>query len=161
MLAAVLIFSVVTRPSDNPHGLMPLIAVMLAVPAMARQHALLRLALPKVVSTAVMTGNLTNATLALIEMLACVRLQRHSATAKQHCPSSSTVVRHSIDRAATVGSHGHHLDDGLCLASGRLARGHSFKSPTTAVQIVLKSTSIRQAAGELPQGAGFPQAYRC
>ena len=26
---------------------------------------------------------------------------------------------------------------------------------------VLKSTSIRQAAGELPQGAGFPQAYRC
>jgi hypothetical protein len=25
----------------------------------------------------------------------------------------------------------------------------------------LKSTSIRQAAGEPPQGAGFPQAYRC
>ncbi len=47
------------------------------------------------------------------------------------------------------------------IASGRLARGHSFKSPTKAVQIVLKSTSIRQAAGELPQGAGFPQAYRC
>ena len=47
------------------------------------------------------------------------------------------------------------------IASGRLARGHSFKSPTKAVQIVLKSTAIRQAAGELPQGAGFPQAYRC
>jgi hypothetical protein len=47
------------RPSTNPHGLMPSIAAMIAVSAMACQFALRRLALPKVVSTAVMTGNLT------------------------------------------------------------------------------------------------------
>jgi uncharacterized membrane protein YoaK (UPF0700 family) len=45
------------------------IAVMIAVSAMACQYALLRLALPKVVSTAVMTGNLTNAILSLTEIL--------------------------------------------------------------------------------------------
>jgi uncharacterized membrane protein YoaK (UPF0700 family) len=36
---------------------------------MACQFALLRLALPQVVSTAVMTGNLTNAVLAMMELL--------------------------------------------------------------------------------------------
>jgi hypothetical protein len=41
----------------------------MAVSAMAYQYALLRLALPKVVSTSVMTGNLTNAVSSLIEML--------------------------------------------------------------------------------------------
>ena len=35
---------------------------------MAFQYALLRLALPKAVSTAVMTGNLTNAVLSLMEL---------------------------------------------------------------------------------------------
>jgi len=69
LLAAVLIFSVVTRPSTDPHGMMAGIAAMLAVSAMACQFALLRLALPQVVSTAVMTGNLTNAILSLIELL--------------------------------------------------------------------------------------------
>jgi uncharacterized membrane protein YoaK (UPF0700 family) len=69
LLAAVLIFSVVTKPSTDPHGLMAGIAVMIAVSAMACQYALLRLALPKVVSTAVMTGNLTNATLTVMEIL--------------------------------------------------------------------------------------------
>lgn len=68
LLAAVLIFSVLTKPSTNPHGLMAGIAVMIAVSAMACQYALLRLALPKVVSTAVMTGNLTNATLTVMEI---------------------------------------------------------------------------------------------
>ena len=43
-------------------------AAMIAVAAMACQYALLRLALPKVVSTAVMTGNLTNAVLSLMEI---------------------------------------------------------------------------------------------
>lgn len=69
LLAAVLAFSVITRPSANPHGLMAGIAVMIAVSAMACQYALLRLALPTVVSTAVMTGNLTNATLSVMEIL--------------------------------------------------------------------------------------------
>lgn len=69
LLAAVLIFSVVVRPSADPHGLMAGVAAMIAVSAMACQYALLRLALPQVVSTAVMTGNLTNAVLALMDVL--------------------------------------------------------------------------------------------
>lgn len=69
LLLAVLAFSVTTAPSANPHGLMAGIAVMIAVCAMAFQYALLRLALPRAVSTAVMTGNLTNAVLSLMEML--------------------------------------------------------------------------------------------
>jgi len=68
LLAAVLIFSIVTRPSTDPHGLMAGIAAMIAVSAMACQYATLRLALPKVVSTAVMTGNLTNAVLSLMQV---------------------------------------------------------------------------------------------
>jgi uncharacterized membrane protein YoaK (UPF0700 family) len=65
----VLAFSVTTIPSADPRGLMAGIAVMIAVCAMAFQYALLRLALPKAVSTAVMTGNLTNTVLSLMEML--------------------------------------------------------------------------------------------
>jgi uncharacterized membrane protein YoaK (UPF0700 family) len=70
LLAAVLIFSVLNKPSTDPHGFTAGIAAMLAVSAMGCQYALLRLALPKVVSTAVMTGNLTNSVLSLMEMLA-------------------------------------------------------------------------------------------
>jgi uncharacterized membrane protein YoaK (UPF0700 family) len=70
LLAAVLIFSIVTRPSTDPHGVMAGVAVMIAVAAMACQYALLRLALPRVVSTAVMTGNLTNAVLSLMQVFA-------------------------------------------------------------------------------------------
>jgi uncharacterized membrane protein YoaK (UPF0700 family) len=69
LLAAVLIFSVVTKPSANPHGLMAGIAIMIAVSAMACQYALLRLAIPGAISTAVMTGNLTNTALSLMDML--------------------------------------------------------------------------------------------
>jgi uncharacterized membrane protein YoaK (UPF0700 family) len=69
LLLAVLAFATTTMPSVNPHGLMAGIAVMIAVGAMAFQYALLRLALPKAVSTAVMTGNLTNAVLSLMELL--------------------------------------------------------------------------------------------
>src|SRR5215470_8270099 len=69
LLFAVSVFSVATAPSANPHGLMAGIAVMIAVCAMAFQYAVLRVALPNAVSTAVMTGNLTNAVLSLMEML--------------------------------------------------------------------------------------------
>ena len=69
LLLAVLVFSVATNPSANPHSLVAGIAVIIAVCAMAIQYALLRLALPNAVSTAVMTGNLTNTVLALMEML--------------------------------------------------------------------------------------------
>src|SRR5262249_5390205 len=52
------------------HGLAAGIAVMIAVSAMACQFALLRLALPGAISTAVMTGNLTNAVFSLVDLLA-------------------------------------------------------------------------------------------
>jgi len=69
LLAAILIFSVVKTPSADPHGLAAGIAVMIAVSAMACQFALLRLAIPGAISTAVMTGNLTNAVLSLMDLL--------------------------------------------------------------------------------------------
>jgi uncharacterized membrane protein YoaK (UPF0700 family) len=50
LLLAALAFSVTTALSADPRGLMAGIAVMIAVCAMAFQYALLRLALPKVVS---------------------------------------------------------------------------------------------------------------
>jgi len=69
LLATVLTFCVFTKPSSNPHGLTAGVAVMIAVSAMACQYALLRLAIPGAISTAVMTGNLTNAVLALMDLL--------------------------------------------------------------------------------------------
>jgi len=57
LLICVLIFSVITKPSANPHGLMAGVAAMMAVSAMACQFARLRLALPVAPSRAVMTGN--------------------------------------------------------------------------------------------------------
>ena len=67
LLTCVLIFSVITKPSANPHGVMAVITAMIAVSAMACQFALLRLALPIAPSTAVMTGNLTNTVLSLLD----------------------------------------------------------------------------------------------
>jgi uncharacterized membrane protein YoaK (UPF0700 family) len=70
LLTAVLIFSVIARPSAEPSGLAAGIVVMIAVSAMACQYALLRLAIPGAISTAVMTGNLTNTVLSLMDLLA-------------------------------------------------------------------------------------------
>jgi uncharacterized membrane protein YoaK (UPF0700 family) len=67
LISCLLVFSVVTKPSADPHGLMATVAGMIAVTAMGCQFALLRLALPVAPSTAVMTGNLTNAVLALVD----------------------------------------------------------------------------------------------
>src|SRR4029077_2640335 len=69
LLVGVLIFSVITNPADNPHGLMAGIAAMIAVSAMACQFTLLRLVLPVAPSTAVMTGNLTNTVLSILDTL--------------------------------------------------------------------------------------------
>src|SRR5258707_1815672 len=74
LLAAVLLFSVITRISTDPRGLTAGIAVMIAVSAMACQYALLRLAIPGAISTAVMTGNLTNTVLSLMDLLSKHRL---------------------------------------------------------------------------------------
>jgi uncharacterized membrane protein YoaK (UPF0700 family) len=69
LLVVVLAFSAITRPSATPHGATAEIAAMMAVSAMACQFALLRLVWPVAPSTAVMTGNLTNATLAVLNVL--------------------------------------------------------------------------------------------
>ena len=69
LLITVLVFSVITKPSANPSGSMAGIAAMIAVCAMAGQFALLRLAIPGAISTAVMTGNLTHAVLSFMEKL--------------------------------------------------------------------------------------------
>jgi uncharacterized membrane protein YoaK (UPF0700 family) len=69
LLTCVLTFSVIYNPAANPHGLMAGIAAMIAVSAMACQFALLRLAVPGAPSTAVMTGNLTNTVLSLLDTL--------------------------------------------------------------------------------------------
>ena len=69
LLAGAFIFSVITKPSASPHGLMAGVAAMIAVSAMACQYALFRLAMPRAISTAVMTGNLTNTVLSLMDAL--------------------------------------------------------------------------------------------
>ena len=67
LITGVLIFSVITKASADRNGLMATIAAMIAVASMACQFALLRLTLPVAPSTAVMTGNLTNVVLALVD----------------------------------------------------------------------------------------------
>jgi uncharacterized membrane protein YoaK (UPF0700 family) len=69
LLAGVLILSVVGDPVSNPHGLISGVTAMIAVAAMACQFSLLRLAVSGAPSTAVMTGNLTNTVLALLDTL--------------------------------------------------------------------------------------------
>ena len=68
LLTCLFIFSVITKPSADPHGLMATIAAMIAVTAMGCQFALLRLTLRVAPSTAVMTGNLTNAVLGFVDL---------------------------------------------------------------------------------------------
>jgi uncharacterized membrane protein YoaK (UPF0700 family) len=69
LLTCVLIFSVIHDPAANPHGLIAGVTAMIAVTAMACQFGLLRLAVPGAPSTAVMTGNLTNTVLSLLDTL--------------------------------------------------------------------------------------------
>ena len=69
LLTCVLIFSVAFDIAAHPYGLIPSIAGMIAVSAMACQFSLLRLAVPGAPSTAVMTGNLTKTVLSLLDTL--------------------------------------------------------------------------------------------
>ena len=69
LLLCVLALSVFLNPAVNRHSVMAVITAMIAVAAMASQFSLLRVALPGAPSTAVMTGNLTNATLSLLDAL--------------------------------------------------------------------------------------------
>jgi uncharacterized membrane protein YoaK (UPF0700 family) len=67
LLTCVLVFSVIYDPAANPRRTVVVVDAMIAVSAMACQFALLRLALPVAPSTAVMTGNLTNTVLSLLD----------------------------------------------------------------------------------------------
>ena len=67
LITGLLVFSVFSKPSTDPHGPMATIAAMIAVTAMGCQFALLRLTVPVAPSTTVMTGNVTNAVLALLD----------------------------------------------------------------------------------------------
>jgi uncharacterized membrane protein YoaK (UPF0700 family) len=69
LLAAVLAFCVAAKPSSNPHGIAACVAALIAVSAMACQYALFRLAIPGAISTAVMTGNLANTVLSIMDTL--------------------------------------------------------------------------------------------
>lgn len=89
VLAALLIFSVITRPSADSAGLRAGAAAMMAVSAMACQCALLRLAVPGAISTAVMTGNLANAVLSAMDLLT----DRHPLL-----PHDSTPLNRSLGR---------------------------------------------------------------
>jgi uncharacterized membrane protein YoaK (UPF0700 family) len=89
VLAALLIFSVITKPSADPAGVRAGTAAMMAVSAMACQYALLRLAVPGAISTAVMTGNLANAILSAMDLLSA----RHPML-----PHDSTPLNRSLHR---------------------------------------------------------------
>jgi uncharacterized membrane protein YoaK (UPF0700 family) len=82
LLTCVLIFSVIYSPAVNPHGWMSVVIAMIAVSAMACQFTLLRLSFPVAPSTAVMTGNLTNAALLLLDRLS--RSQPFTEDANEH-----------------------------------------------------------------------------
>ena len=83
LLAAVMAVSVLTRASTDPEGLMAGLAAMIAVAAMACQYTLFRLAMPSmVVSTAVMTGNLTNTVLLSLNLLSMGRSSMTNESAR-------------------------------------------------------------------------------
>src|SRR6266404_2125873 len=69
LLTCVLIFRVISGSAAKPHELVAGVIAMIAVSAMACQFALLRLGVPGAPSTAVMTGNLTNTVLSLLDTL--------------------------------------------------------------------------------------------
>jgi uncharacterized membrane protein YoaK (UPF0700 family) len=89
LLVALLIFSVITKASADPVGVLAGTAAMIAVSAMACQYALLRLAIPGAISTAVMTGNLANAVLSAMDLLSA----RHRLL-----PQDSTPLNRSLGR---------------------------------------------------------------
>lgn len=83
LLACVLMASVVSNASARPQSLTAGIIAMIAVCAMATQHALLRLTVPNAPSTAVMTGNVTNAILALLDALSSGKSLREVAAERR------------------------------------------------------------------------------
>lgn len=67
LIAIVFLSAVTMHPSAHPDGPIAVTTAMIAVCAMATQYAVFRLAIPYAVSTAAMTGNLTNVALSLVD----------------------------------------------------------------------------------------------
>src|SRR5262249_32112644 len=73
LIGGVLLMSLMDRSDANRDGLVKGLAAMLAVSAMACQFATLRIALPGVPSTSVMTGNLTQIVVSAFDMASTKR----------------------------------------------------------------------------------------
>src|SRR5215510_2616875 len=69
LLMCAMIFSIIFGPVANRQSWTSVVIALIAVSAMASQSAFLHLALAGAPSTAVMTGNLTNAVLSLLDTL--------------------------------------------------------------------------------------------
>jgi uncharacterized membrane protein YoaK (UPF0700 family) len=69
LLVAAAILASATRPSGHPTGSAACVVAMIAVVAMASQNVMLHLTRDRAPTTAVMTGNLVVATLALVVLL--------------------------------------------------------------------------------------------
>jgi uncharacterized membrane protein YoaK (UPF0700 family) len=92
LLAGVLGASVATGASARPQSVIAGTIAMIAVCAMATQHALLRLTVPNAPSTAVMTGNVTNAILALLDALSSGKPLREVAAERRFLRSLILLV---------------------------------------------------------------------
>jgi uncharacterized membrane protein YoaK (UPF0700 family) len=69
LLTTVWVLSLLEHPALKPAGLRAGVEAMIAVSAMACQFTLLQIGIPGAPSTAVMTGNMTNSVLSLLELL--------------------------------------------------------------------------------------------
>jgi uncharacterized membrane protein YoaK (UPF0700 family) len=69
LLAGVMIIALTSHVGGDPNSNLTSVGAVLATSAMACQFGMLRLAVPGAPSTAVMTGNLTNSVLSLLDIL--------------------------------------------------------------------------------------------
>jgi len=119
LLAAAWVFCAVTQPSSDPHGFLGSIGALIAVSAMACQHALLRLALTSMPSTAVMTGNITTLVLSALETRA--RSEPLMENAERRLTSSILILLGFVAGCLTGTIAVHVLGDGAWAIPAALA----------------------------------------
>jgi len=90
LLASVLILALTTDSATDPHGAMACVTALIAVSAMACQLSVLRLAVTGAPSTVVMTTNVTNSVLALLDTLS--RTQPLTEGANERLKSTVNVI---------------------------------------------------------------------
>jgi hypothetical protein len=148
LLVALLIFSVITKASADPVGLLAGTAAMIAVSAMACQYALLRLAVPGAISTAVMTGNLANAVLSAMDLLT----DRHPLL-----PHDSTPLNRSLGRL-----FGFLLGCVVAAAAASLAGDWAWSLPAALAAVALLYGSGRRnyATGVHAAAISFTHQFR-